>query len=199
MRPPGASIGANLKGSRIPDSMQVCDTACPAGHSAVDPCSAPLYDAPADAYLAEFTEEMHNYYNVDMSCLSESYRKEQRDYYLRTAQWVDVHPSQLVGTPVPFASMDLLKTTVEELKVLAMPPGAGWGSPGGVVAVRSAWLAAWHHLPLRPHSCSVVPRLAAGGWGCNLWSALARQPPGRAPPGGPVLSPNPRAPADLLS
>ncbi|GBF96659.1 arginine N-methyltransferase [Raphidocelis subcapitata] len=65
---------------------------------------------------AEFIGEMSAYYQVDLSCLSEPFRREQRDYYLQTSQWCDVHPSQLLGPGTPFVSYDLGKVTVEELK-----------------------------------------------------------------------------------
>lgn len=65
---------------------------------------------------AEFLREMRNYYNVDMDCLSESFRQEQKDYYLQSALWGDVHPSQMLGPPTVFRKYDLLHTTIEELK-----------------------------------------------------------------------------------
>ena len=68
---------------------------------------------------AEFVQDMKSYYQVDLDCLSDSFRTEQREYYLSTAQWADVHPSQLLGPGSPFKSYDLNKVTVEELKVRA--------------------------------------------------------------------------------
>ncbi|KAI8474745.1 MAG: S-adenosyl-L-methionine-dependent methyltransferase [Monoraphidium minutum] len=65
---------------------------------------------------AEFIQEMQSYYQVDLDCLSNDFRKEQRDYYLSTAQWCDVHPSQLLGPGTPFKTYDLNKVTLEELK-----------------------------------------------------------------------------------
>lgn len=66
---------------------------------------------------AEFINDMRNYYNVNMDCLSEPFRAEQKDYYLHTSQWTDVHPSQLLGPPAIFKRMDLLNVSVDELKV----------------------------------------------------------------------------------
>lgn len=48
----------------------------------------------------EFAGDMARLYDVDLRCLSESYRQEQREYFLRTAAWADVHPSQLIGPGV---------------------------------------------------------------------------------------------------
>ena len=56
---------------------------------------------------AEFLVEMRNYYQVDLDCLSESYRKEQKDYFVHTSQWTDTHPQQLLGPPSCFKRYDL--------------------------------------------------------------------------------------------
>jgi protein arginine N-methyltransferase 1 len=48
----------------------------------------------------EFAGDMARLYGVDLRCLTESYRQEQREYFLRTAAWADVHPSQLMGPGV---------------------------------------------------------------------------------------------------
>jgi type I protein arginine methyltransferase len=64
----------------------------------------------------EFLQEMQQMYGVDMSCLSDDYQKEQREYFCQTAAWTDVHPSQLLGPPAIIASFDLKTVTLEELK-----------------------------------------------------------------------------------
>lgn len=65
---------------------------------------------------AEFLREMREYYDVDMDCLSDDFRNEQKDYYLSTAQWTDVHPSQIRGPAAAFKKYDLHKLTLEELQ-----------------------------------------------------------------------------------
>ncbi|KAI3428836.1 hypothetical protein D9Q98_007653 [Chlorella vulgaris] len=65
---------------------------------------------------AEFLGEMKRYYNVDLDCLSDDYRKEQLDYFSHTAAWTDIHPSQVVGTAAVFKTYDLHTLTLEELK-----------------------------------------------------------------------------------
>lgn len=65
----------------------------------------------------QFMQEMQDYYGIDMSCLSKEYIEEQRRYYLCTAQWSEIHPSQLLSPPLCFKEYDLLKVTLDELKV----------------------------------------------------------------------------------
>lgn len=48
--------------------------------------------------------------------LPQEYRDEQKDYYLSTAAWSDVHPSQLAGPPACIKEYDLLTVTVAELE-----------------------------------------------------------------------------------
>lgn len=54
---------------------------------------------------------------VDLDCLSDAYRTEQREYYLNTSAWAEVHPAQLLGPGVLLKSYDLNTVTLEELKV----------------------------------------------------------------------------------
>ncbi|KAL6777065.1 PRMT10 [Auxenochlorella protothecoides x Auxenochlorella symbiontica] len=65
---------------------------------------------------SDFVREVKQYYDVDMSCLTEAYQEEQADYFSRTAAWADVHPSQALGPPACLKSYDLLTLTLEELK-----------------------------------------------------------------------------------
>ena len=64
---------------------------------------------------AEFTQDILQNYDVDMSCLDISYRQEQEEYYLETSTWADIHPSQLLGPPCCFKEYDLLNVSLEEL------------------------------------------------------------------------------------
>ncbi len=54
---------------------------------------------------------------VSLDVLSDSYRDEQKDYYLHTSAWTDVHPQQLLGPAAPIVKYDLHTVTLEELKV----------------------------------------------------------------------------------
>ena len=79
---------------------------------------------PPDAFMrvqgamegwADFTQDIRNFYGVDMSCLDNCYRREQKEYYLETSAWADIHPSQLLGPVCCFKEYDLLHITLEEL------------------------------------------------------------------------------------
>lgn len=67
---------------------------------------------------------------VDMDCLSEPFQKEQKEYYLHTTQWMNVHPQQLLGSPSCFKKYDLHKLTLAELQASACVvhglPGRGF-------------------------------------------------------------------------
>ena len=64
----------------------------------------------------EFIHDMREMYGVDTECLSEDFRKEQREYYSDTSAWTDVHPSQMLGPPALIKAYDLKTVTLEELK-----------------------------------------------------------------------------------
>ena len=36
---------------------------------------------------AAFTQDMRQYYGVNMGCLNDKYRREQQEYYLRRGPW----------------------------------------------------------------------------------------------------------------
>ena len=59
---------------------------------------------------------MKQYYDVDMSSLTDDFEREQREYFCQTAAWTDIHPSQLLGPPALIKSYDLKTVTLEELK-----------------------------------------------------------------------------------
>ena len=65
---------------------------------------------------ADFAQDMRQFYGVSLDCLSDDYRKEQKDYFLQTSAWVDVHPSLMLGPASCFKQYDLLKVTKEELQ-----------------------------------------------------------------------------------
>jgi len=64
----------------------------------------------------EFLEDMRRYYEVDMECLTEDFRKEQKEYYSQTVAWADIHPSQMLGPPAIIKEYNLRSVTLEELK-----------------------------------------------------------------------------------
>ena len=72
--------------------------------------------AAAMAGWAEFEGDMESFYGVDMSCLAEDFRKENKEYFCGTSAWADVHPSQLLGPPAVARAYDLRTLSLEELK-----------------------------------------------------------------------------------
>jgi hypothetical protein len=80
---------------------------------------------------SEFLGDMNRFYNVDLDCLSDEYRKEQGNYCLKTALWTDIHPSQMLGPPAVIKNYDLKELSLEELKA-PLKVGRGLGR-GGVL------------------------------------------------------------------
>lgn len=81
---------------------------------------------------ADFIADVRRYYDVKLDCLSDHFHDEQKQYYLQTSAWTDVHPAQLLGAATCFKSYDLLTVTPAEiaapLQVRSRPPGSP-GSP----------------------------------------------------------------------
>lgn len=80
---------------------------------------------------------------VDLDCLSDAYRTEQREYYMNTSAWAEVHPAQLLGPGVLLKSYDLNTVTLEELKVGGCVWGRrpGRGGAAGLVVKVAGWCA----------------------------------------------------------
>ncbi|KAK3025728.1 hypothetical protein RJ639_042497 [Escallonia herrerae] len=62
-----------------------------------------------------FVEDTHNYYGVDMSCLTKSFSEEQKKYYLQTSLWNNLHPNQVIGTAAIIKELDCLTATVDDI------------------------------------------------------------------------------------
>eukprot|EP00884_Botryococcus_braunii_P002802 jgi/Botrbrau1/12522/Bobra.0169s0064.1 len=62
-----------------------------------------------------FVGDVKRYYGVDMDCLTDNFREEQRSYYLATSSWSDVHPSQLLSSPTCFQTYDLASLELEKV------------------------------------------------------------------------------------
>ena len=69
----------------------------------------------------EFVDATRNNYGVDMSALTETFEQEQREFFLNTSAWVDIHPSQLLGQPYTLIDFDLHTATLEETKAVDVP------------------------------------------------------------------------------
>ncbi|KAK6151785.1 hypothetical protein DH2020_014420 [Rehmannia glutinosa] len=63
-----------------------------------------------------FVNETKTYYGVDMSALTNPFTEEQRRYYLQTSIWNNLHPNQIIGTPVIVKEIDCLITTVDDIR-----------------------------------------------------------------------------------
>jgi protein arginine N-methyltransferase 1 len=63
-----------------------------------------------------FNSDMKAFYGVDLGSLTEDFDKEQRDYFINSTAWQDVHPSQVVGQPMCFKTYDLGKVSISEIQ-----------------------------------------------------------------------------------
>ncbi|KAL6578381.1 Protein arginine N-methyltransferase prmt10 [Orobanche minor] len=63
-----------------------------------------------------FIKETKAYYGVDMSTLTRPFNEEQKKYYLQTSLWNNLHPNQIIGTPMIIKEIDCLTTSVEDIR-----------------------------------------------------------------------------------
>lgn len=59
-----------------------------------------------------FSREMKELYNVDVSCLNESYSKEQADYYVYSSLWTELAIEHLIGVPSVIKELDINTCTL---------------------------------------------------------------------------------------
>jgi len=64
----------------------------------------------------EFTQQTADTYGVDLSCLTDDYEREQKGYFLQTAQWAEVNPAQLLGPGVIVKQLDLNKCSLDDIQ-----------------------------------------------------------------------------------
>lgn len=62
----------------------------------------------------KFSEEMKEYYTIDMSALSKTFKKEQEEYFLYSSLWTELRVEHVVGQPVVIKRLDLNKCTVAD-------------------------------------------------------------------------------------
>jgi len=67
-------------------------------------------------HWATFQHDMKTWYETDFACVRETFMTEQRKYYLQTGSFANLTPRMLGGPACPLMELDLLHTTVEELK-----------------------------------------------------------------------------------
>ena len=63
---------------------------------------------------AKFSEEMKVHYKVDMSVLTEPFRKEQEDYYIMSSLWTELRMEHLVGQAKIIKHLDLHTCTLKD-------------------------------------------------------------------------------------
>lgn len=70
----------------------------------------------------KFSEEMKNLYSIDCSAISESFQKEQVDYYIFSSLWTELQVENVIGQPVVIKRLDLNTCTlVDALGVSSTP------------------------------------------------------------------------------
>ncbi|KAH7446750.1 hypothetical protein KP509_01G072300 [Ceratopteris richardii] len=62
-----------------------------------------------------FVADTDDMYGVDMSKLTNAFEEEQKKYYLQSALWNKLHPSQIIGTPFIIKEFDCLTATVQDV------------------------------------------------------------------------------------
>lgn len=68
-----------------------------------------------------FMQDTNDYYGVDMSVLTGPFQEEQRKYYLQTALWNNLHPSQIIGTPFVVKEFDCLTASLNDVASVHSP------------------------------------------------------------------------------
>ncbi len=69
-----------------------------------------------------FNGDMSKLYNVDVSCLTPSYRKEQEDYFIYSGLWTELKPEHVIGQPVIIKHLDLNTCTLQDAEGVPTVP-----------------------------------------------------------------------------
>lgn len=70
----------------------------------------------------KFSGEMKNFYNIDMSSMTDAYKKEQEDYYIYSALWTELRVEHVIGQPVVIKRMDLNTCTLKDAECVNQVP-----------------------------------------------------------------------------
>jgi len=62
----------------------------------------------------KFSGEMQQFYNLKMSALEPSFKKEQADYYIYTGLWTELLPEHVIGQPCVMKRLDLNTCTMAD-------------------------------------------------------------------------------------
>jgi hypothetical protein len=63
-----------------------------------------------------FVDDVRSFYDVDLSCMTNEYDAEQKEYLHQTASWSDVHPGNLLGKTSAIKEFDLRTISLDEVK-----------------------------------------------------------------------------------
>jgi protein arginine N-methyltransferase 1 len=69
-----------------------------------------------------FNADMSKLYNVDVSSLTPSYRKEQEDYFIYSGLWTELKPEHVIGQPVVMKHLDLNTCTLQDAEGVPTVP-----------------------------------------------------------------------------
>lgn len=68
-----------------------------------------------------FVKATRRKYDVDMDCLTPAFQKEQTQFYMQTAQWVDLQGTEMVGKPCCIKEIDLNTARVADYSSITSP------------------------------------------------------------------------------
>lgn len=66
-----------------------------------------------------FGEWMSKGNGIDVSCLTEHYEREQREYLMKTALWANVSPEDVIGSTFTISNLDTHTVSLEEIKTMS--------------------------------------------------------------------------------
>ena len=127
----------------------------------------------------EFADQTLQNYGVDMRSLTETFEQEQREFFLNTSAWVDVHPSQVLGAPCVLRDFDLHTVTLEEMRNLDVPfnlrvmEAAGPAGPAEVGAFCGWFDVSFKGSPANPNETDVELTTAPDANGATHWGQQA--------------------------
>ena len=67
----------------------------------------------------DFVANTHENYGIDLTCMNSEFEDEQKEHYLNSSAWVDIHPTQLLcAKPFTLASFDLNTCSMDDIAML---------------------------------------------------------------------------------
>ncbi|CAM9649795.1 unnamed protein product [Chrysoparadoxa australica] len=70
----------------------------------------------------KFKDETKRFYQVDMGCLEDIYEKEQKEWYIHSCLWTELHPGQVVSQPLSVMALDMHTCTMEDVQGMTETP-----------------------------------------------------------------------------